>query len=158
MVRVCGGNELPRADRNKFYLLRPFGNQSHEMWDVTDPAKPVRLNVIVDGLRNTHKSWWECDGGIAYLVSGAPGWNTPRMALIYDLGDPAKPVFIRSFGLPGQQPGAARPTTDRLHGPISTGPAGNRVYFAFGNLANGIFEIVDRNKLLNGPGSPPTRT
>ena len=30
--------------------------------------KPSRLTVVVSGLRDTHKSWWECDTGIAYLV------------------------------------------------------------------------------------------
>jgi hypothetical protein len=124
------------------------------MWDVTDPAKPHRLNVIVSGLQDTHKSWWECDTGIAYLVSGVLGWRTKRMAQIYDLSDPAKPVFIRNFGLPGQQPGARGPTPGGLHGPISTGPKGNRVYFPFDNSRDGILAIVDREKLLNGPKEP----
>lgn len=154
MVRVCSGATLPRADKSKFYLLRSFGNSAHEMWDVTDPSKPNRLNVIVGGLRDTHKSWWECDTGIAYLVGGVVGWRTPRMAMIYDLSNPEKPVFIRYFGLPGQQPGARGPTPESLHGPISTGPKGNRVYFAFGNATNGTLEIVDRNKLLNGSKEP----
>jgi hypothetical protein len=26
MVRVCNGTELPKADRSKVYLLRPYGN------------------------------------------------------------------------------------------------------------------------------------
>ncbi|HEY6340859.1 MAG TPA: hypothetical protein VIY49_05155 [Bryobacteraceae bacterium] len=154
MVRVCPGSLLPRADKARFYLLRSLGNSQHEMWDVTDPARPARMNTIVAGLRDTHKSWWECDTGIAYLVGGAPGWRTPRMAMIYDLGDPAKPVFIRNFGLPGQQPGAKGPTPESLHGPISTGPKGNRVYFAYGNSRDGVLEIVDREKLLNGPKEP----
>jgi hypothetical protein len=154
MVRVCGGDDLPHAQKGRFYMLRSFGNSAHEMWDVTDPAKPERLNVIVGGLRDTHKSWWECDSGIAYLVSGVIGWRTPRMAQIYDLSDPTKPVFIRNFGLPGQQPGAKGPTPGGLHGPISTGPKGNRVYFAYDNARDGILEIVDRDKLLNGPKEP----
>lgn len=154
MVRVCAGSELPHAEKNKFYMLRSFGDSAHEMWDVTDPAQPQRLNVIVSGLRDTHKSWWECDTGIAYLVGGVPGWRTPRMAMIYDLSDPAKPVFIRYFGLPGQQPGAHGPTPESLHGPVSTGPKGNRVYFAYGNSRDGTLEIVDRSKLLNGPKEP----
>jgi hypothetical protein len=154
MVRVCGGDTLPHGEKGKFYLLRSFGNSAHEMWDVTDPGRPSRLTVIVSGLRDTHKSWWECDTGIAYLVSGVVGWRTPRMAQIYDLSDPAKPVFIRNFGLPGQQPGAKGPTPGGLHGPISTGPKGNRVYFAYDNARDGIFEIVDRQKLLTGPKEP----
>jgi hypothetical protein len=154
MVRVCSGNDLPHAGKGKFYMLRDFGNSAHEIWDVTDPAKPSRLTVIVNGLRDTHKNWWECDTGIAYLVSGPVGWRTPRMSQIYDLSDPAKPVFIRNFALPGQQPGAKGPTPDSLHGAVSTGPKGNRVYFAFGNSRDGVIEIVDREKLLSGPKEP----
>src|SRR5207302_5596666 len=154
MVRVCDGSTLPRADRSKVYLLRSFGNTAHEMWDVTDPSKPNRLTVVVNGLRDTHKSWWECDTGIAYLVTGVQDWRTRRMTSIYDLSDPAKPAFIRHFGLPGQQPGSTGPVPTDLHGPISTGPKGNRVYFGYGTGGNGILQIVDRNKLLNGPKDP----
>jgi hypothetical protein len=154
MVRVCSGNDLPHGVKGKFYLLRSFGNSSHELWDVTDPAKPSRLNVVVSGLRDTHKSWWECDSGIAYLVSGVVGWRTTRMTQIYDLSDPAKPVFIRNFGLPGQQPGAKGQAAGGVHGAVSTGPKGNRVYFAYDNARDGVIEIIDREKLLNGPKEP----
>jgi len=154
MVRVCSGNDLPHGERNRYYLLRSFGESAHEIWDVTDPARPSRVTVVVDHLRDTHKSWWECDTGIAYLVSGVLGWRTSRMAQIFDLSDPAKPLFIRNFGLPGQQPGARGPAPGGLHGPFSTGPKSNRVYFAFDNSRSGVIEIVDREKLLNGPKEP----
>ena len=141
------------------YLLRSFGTSGHETWDVTNPAKPSRLAVVVSGLRDTHKNWWECDTGIAYLVSGDPAWHTVRMLKIYDLTDPAKPVFVRDFGLPGQQPGAANPAPmtghfQDIHGPISTGPTGNRVYIGYGYNGNAVLQIVDRSKLLNGPKEP----
>jgi hypothetical protein len=154
MVRVCNGSELPHAEKNKVYLLRPFGNTAQEVWDVTDPAKPTRITVVVSGLLQTHKNWWECDTGIAYLVSGTPGWRTRRMLKIYDLSNPAKPVFIRDFGLPGQQPGATGPVPSELHGPISLGPKRNRIYFAYSAGSNGVVQIVDRDKLLNGPKEP----
>jgi hypothetical protein len=154
MVRVCSGSGLPKADKNKFYMLRSFGNSAHEIWDVTDPARPSRVSVIVSGLRDTHKNFWECDTGIAYLVSGVIGWRTTRMAQIYDLSDPAKPVFIRNFGLPGQQPGARGQSPGGLHGAVSLGPKSNRVYFAYDNSRDGVIEIVDREKLLNGPKEP----
>lgn len=153
MVRVCPGKGLPKADPNKFYMLRVFGNSAHEVWDVTDPAAPKRLTRI-GGIKGTHKNFWECDTGIAYLVSGVDGWRTRRMTQIYDLSDPAKPVFIRNFGQPGQQPGATGPVPEELHGPISTGPAGNRVYFGYGTNKNGVLQIVDRQKLLTGPAAP----
>jgi hypothetical protein len=154
MVRVCDGKTLPKADKSKTYLLRTFGNAAHEIYDVTDPAKPVLLTRIVEGLRGTHKSWWECDTGIAYLVSGDPAWRTNRMTKIYDLSDPAHPVFIRDFGLVGQQPGATGEAPPALHGPFSTGPDGNRVYFNYGTGSEGMLQIVDRKKLLEGPRDP----
>jgi len=93
--------------QGKWYLLRSLGSEAHEIYDVTDKARPTRLTTIVDGLSGTHKSWWECDTGIAYLVANkaAEGWKGNHLK-IYDLGDPAKPVYIRDFGLLGQQPGA----------------------------------------------------
>ena len=43
-----------------------------------------------------------------------------------------------------------------LHGPISTGPAGNRVYFGYGTNKAGMVQIIDRKKLLEGPPEPTT--
>jgi hypothetical protein len=154
MVRVCDGRDLPRADKSKVYLLRSFGSTAHEIWDVTDPSSPTRVTVVVNGLVNTHKNWWECDTGIGYIIGGDPKWRTRRMTKIYDLSDPAHPVFIRDFGLPGQQPGSTGPVPTELHGPISLGPKVNRVYFGYGTGSNGIVQIVDREKLLNGPKEP----
>jgi hypothetical protein len=151
MVRVCSGKSLPKGDPAKFYLLRTLGNLAHEVWDVTTPEKPSRIVVVVDKLKGTHKNWWECDSGIAYLVSGLADWRTRRMTQIFDLSNPAKPVFIRNFGLAGQQPGASGPVPTELHGPISTGPKGNRVYFGYGTNKSGVMQIVDRQKLLSGP-------
>jgi hypothetical protein len=76
------------------------------------------------------------------------------MTQVYDLGDPAHPVKIREFGLPGQEPGSTGAVPTELHGPISTGPAGNRVYFGYGTNKGGFLQIVDREKLLNGPKEP----
>jgi hypothetical protein len=149
MVRVCDGKTLPHAAKDKTYLLRTLGNLAHEVWDVTDPAKPARLVTVLDGLKSTHKNWWECDTGIAYLVSdGAPsGWRTNRMTKIYDLSDPAQPRFIRDFGLQGQEPGSTGTAPEGVHGPIALR---NRVYFAYGTGAKGVLQIVDRDKLLAG--------
>ncbi len=157
MLRFCNGTTLPKGDRSKVYMLRSFGNSAHEMWDVTNPEKPAIINIIVRGLRDTHKNWWECDTGIAYIVSGVKGWHTRRMTQVYDLSDPAKPLHIRDFGLPGQEPGSKNPIPDNsveLHGPISTGVKGNRLYFGYGTARNGVIQIVDRAKLINGPKEP----
>jgi hypothetical protein len=192
MVRVCPGSTLPNATvtgaAGKFYLLRAFGNsganESHQIWDVTNPSHPTFVTTILSGLSNTHKSWWECDTGIAYLVAGsvADGWQqsgSKQHVYIYDLSNPASPVPIRQFGLPGQQPTAAVATQQPclnapsdtcfegttnppggVHGPISMGTTVNRVYMPYGVGASGVLQITDRLKLINGckttgPGSNP---
>lgn len=192
MVRVCPGNTLPNSATNgtagHWYLLRAFGNagpnESHQIWDVTDPAAPQFVLTVQSGFSNTHKSWWECDTGIAYLVAGSKsdGWQQSGSAqhlYIYDLSNPYSPKFIRQFGLVGQQPSAnvatAQPcatapgpncyegTTNPpagIHGPISMGTTVDRVYMPYGVGAEGVIQIDDRLKLINGcstsgPGGNP---
>ena len=155
MTRVCDGSQLPRADKSKVYLLRTRGTSSHEIWDVTDPAKPSRLTVIESGLRDTHKSWWECDSGIAFLVSGKPGWRAKRMRQVYDLERSGGAAFHSRLR-------TARPAA-RLDGPRSPrtcmaqfppGRKGNRVYAGYGTTKSGMIEILDRDKLIHGPKDP----
>jgi hypothetical protein len=179
MVRVCDGSTLPIGN-SKVYMLRSYANSAHEIWDVTDPKNPVGVRTVVGGnpvigaqtgapgaLAGTHKSWWECDTGIAYIVGSrgndmTDGWRAGNHIFVFDLSDPAKPVFLRDWALDGQQPGGVIPphftTVPSIHGPISTGPAGRaialvgataeRVYFAYGTGSNGVMQIVDRTKLL----------
>jgi hypothetical protein len=154
MARVCNGSDLPGtpSDDGKVFLLRTYGNSAHQVWDVTDPSEPTLYTTVVDKLAGTHKNFWECKTGIAYLVSGVPGWRTERMTQIFDLKDPKNPVFVRNYGLVGQEPGSTvEPVPTELHGPISLG---DRVYFGHGTGADGIMQIADRTKLLT-PGPPP---
>jgi len=189
MVRVCDGALLPHADHSKVYMLRTYSNSAHEIWDVTHPEQPVGVRTVAGGnpvigaqtgtpgaLAGTHKSWWECDTGIAYIVGRrgtdtAAGWKPGNHIMIFDLSDPANPVFLRDWAMDGQQPGSKlQPhftNAPSIHGPISTGPAGGviasanpgvvpeRVYFAYGTGATGIMQIVDRKKLLD-PSIPAT--
>ena len=172
MVRAVLGSGLPVKD-TKVYMLRSYASAAHEIWDVTDPANPKDVLTVRNGnpligaqtgapgaLAGTHKSWWEPDTGIAYVVGArgddqAKGWRSGNHIMIFDLGDPSKPKFIRDWALDGQQPGGKIPpyfeSVPSIHGPISTGPAGNRVYFAYGTGSNGVLQIVDRAKLLSSP-------
>ncbi len=184
MVRVCDGNTLP-VHNNKVYMLRTYANSAHEIWDVTIPRAPVGVRTVAGGnpvigaqtgapgaLAGTHKSWWECDTGIAYIVGRrgndtANGWRPGNHIFIFDLSNPASPVFLRDWALDGQQPGGVIPphftAVPSIHGPISTGPDAatnpiaetgatlDRVYFAYGTGSNGVMQIVDRTKLLPPP-------
>jgi hypothetical protein len=178
MVRMCLGSVLPGGDRNKVYLLRNIQGSTasgYEQWDVTDVKKPVLLKSLT-GIRSTHKDWWECSTGIAYmpgsknsvLVSGTPLWRQSQAMLIYDWSNPHNgqpPVYIRTFGLPGGQPGATGAVPNSLHGPISAYEhpdaanrlsrgataddiIGNRIYAAWGVGDDGVLSIIDRKKLL----------
>jgi hypothetical protein len=167
MVRTCSGADLHRAnaatDASKYFMLRATAS-SHEVYDITDPSNPQLVKVVVGNLGDTHKSFWECTTGIAYLVSDGtslatavpsfPAWRSTRITQIFNLSDPKNPVFIRNYGLAGQEPGSTGPVPTGVHGMISAIELGrNRVYFGHGTGSNGIMQIVDRAKLL-GAGCP----
>jgi hypothetical protein len=178
MARMCLGSVLPGGDRNKVYLLRNIQGSTasgYEQWDVTDVKKPVLVKSLT-GIRSTHKDWWECSTGIAYmpgskdsvLVSGTPLWRQSQAMLVFDWSNPHNgkpPVYIRTFGLPGGQPGATGAIPNSLHGPISAYEQpdaanrlsrgataddiiGNRIYAAWGVGDDGVMTIIDRKKLL----------
>jgi hypothetical protein len=177
MAKLCNGNELPKGVHGHTYLLRDNGAVSHEVWDVTDPANPTLVSTPVTGQDVTHRNWWDCRTGIAYIVAGATkpadpgfdGWNThsnPNQHLkIYDLSDPAHPKYIMDFGYPGQNPGSTflmpgTETTTRVvppgvHGPIVVssfkGQAINRIYMPYGVGSDGIIQINDLTKVLPPP-------
>jgi hypothetical protein len=174
-VAVCNGNTLPHGQKGHWYMLRHDGAINQEVWDVTNPSAPLRIKVILSGLNFTHHDWWECDTGIAYLIAGsqADGWYSGQHVYIYDISDPNNPVFIRQWGLVGQQPtasptaqscynapgpdcyeGVTNPTgpntPEMVHQVYSAGVTINRVYLPYGVSSTGVFQIVDREKLLTG--------
>jgi hypothetical protein len=193
MVKLCDGPDPTAPDRTDVlahglaghtYLLRENGPSSgklgvHEVWDVTDPwiNKPTLVSTPVSGLDVTHRNWWDCSTGIAYIVGGATsssdpspdGWNnasSPNQHLkIFDLSNPASPKYIMDFGFPGQNPGSTfvipgtenttRTVPPGVHGPVVVttlhGVVHNRLYMPYGVGSDGIVEIVDLTKMLPAP-------
>ena len=176
---VCGGDTLPHGRKGHFYLITHRGPTAaalgrHEVWDVTKPSAPKLLSTIDSHLSEYHRTWWECDTGIAYIVAGAASdkWNQKQHLKIFDLSDPAHPTYIRDFGLLGGQPsanvahaqscinnpgpncyeGVINPPAS-IHEVYSAGINFDRVYFAYGVGGDGVVQIVDRNKLVNGCSS-----
>jgi hypothetical protein len=174
--RMCLGSDLPGGTPGKVYMMRNVqtGNlafSGYEVWDVTDVTNPTPAGSV-RGLRNTHKHWWECKTGIAYLPGskGAPAaaWRQGQSMLIYDWKTPASPIYLRTHGLPGGQPGGSGPVPPSLHGAISAHEhpnaagklargataddvIGNRLYLAYGVGDDGVLQILDRKKLLPFP-------
>ena len=180
MNMICDGSVLPSGTPGHVYLLRENGAVSHEVWDVTDPVNSFLVSTPVSGLSVTHRSWWDCRTGIAYIVGGATRpqdpsydhWNnksSPNQHLkIYDLSNPAAPKYILDFGYPGQNPGSTfvMPGTTStvppgVHGPIvvstfngnavAGGKAINRLYMPYGVGSDGIIQINDLTKVLPSP-------
>ncbi|HSV18539.1 MAG TPA: hypothetical protein VLR71_09030 [Casimicrobiaceae bacterium] len=167
MVRVCDGQDGKLGQTGHVYMLRNDGsgggNGQHDVYDVTDPVNPVLLSVPVSGLTATHKSWWECETGIAWIVAGAnapqapnpDGWKTNQHVKLFDLSDPSHPVYIRDIGLVGQNPGSTtEATSGGIHGPYIalanplTGETVNRAYMPYGTSELGTLQVVDRLKVL----------
>jgi len=177
--RMCLGSQLPHGTPGKVYMLRNVqggADSGYQIYDVTDVKAPVLLSAL-KGIRSSHKLWWECTTGIAYmpgskssvLVAGTPLWRQSQAMLIYDWSNPtASPTYIRTFGLPGGQPGATGAIPNSLHGPISAfehpnaagalarapnppgnATIGNRIYAAWGVGDDGVMTIIDRKKLLD---------
>src|SRR5207302_10499911 len=91
---------------------------------------------------------------LAYLPASHGAYRASRVTHISDLSNPAKPVFIRAFGLAEQLAGARGYQPGQIHGPLSAWPAKDRVYFGYGTNARGVAQIVERTKLLTGPREP----
>jgi len=172
MVRLCLGSDLPHGRAGHVYLLRNIQGSSasgFEVWDVTDVNRPVLASAL-RGIRNTHKDWWECNTGIAFMPGSrdvpAPNrWRQGQSMVVVDWSDPASPQYVRTFGLPGGEPDGTGPVPPSLHGPISahehpnaagklaraataSDVIGNRIYLAWGVGDDGVLQILDRSKLL----------
>jgi hypothetical protein len=182
--RACLGSDLPGGIPGKVYLMRNVqaNNQAlsgYEVWDVSFNTAGFEPSLVgqVRNLRNTHKHWWECKTGIAYMPGSkgpnfqsppAPQWRVGQQMLIFDWSNPTSPQYIRTFGLVGAQPGGTGPLPPTLHGPISAfehpqagqrlargatadDVIGNRIYLAWGVGDDGALQVLDRKKLLPPP-------
>jgi hypothetical protein len=161
-VQVCDGSMLPNAANDRVYAIRTNGNLGYEVIDVTDPANPFFVTTIAEtgtssrpesdrGNRETHKFQWECDTGIAWLNGTADAWRVTRLLQVFDVSDPRNPTHIRDFGLQGWEPGAEgpfpQPGVAGLHQPTVVG---DRVFLGYNSGADGVLQILDRDRMLDG--------
>ena len=161
-VQLCDGSVLPSGDPDKTYLIRTNGRVSFELFDATDPAAPQFLLTIAEtgyssrpssnrGTRETHKMQWDCETGVGYLNGTVEGWRVTRILQAFDLSHPEQPRHIRDFGLDGWQPAAEGsfpgPNIAGLHQPFVVG---NRMYLGYESGRNGVLQILDRDKFLEG--------
>lgn len=166
-VQICDGTALPDGDPEKVYMLRSLGNVSHEVYDVTDPGAPTFLVTVVwtgdsppmepgadfYDTKGTHKNWWDCETGVAYVTSSITGWKKWRNLQAFDLSRPEEPSHIRDFNLLGTEPTSTIPNVaapggySGIHQPTVLG---DRIYLAYGMDSGGVIQILDRDKFLIG--------
>lgn len=165
-LQICDGAALPNGDPAMTYLVRTNGNESFEVWNISDPTAPVFLSTIAEmgessrpasnrGTRETHKLHWDCATGIGFFNGTAEGWRVTRVLRAYDLSDPSTPRHIRDFGLVGWEPAATGefppPSISGLHQAFVFE---NRMYLGYGSGNEGTLQILDVDKFLSGiPGS-----
>ncbi len=153
MTRVCDGSELPRASKNKVYLLRAPHFLPRSMGCVRSRvAEPSDCHR--ERLERYAQELLGSDSGIAYLVS-----RRARLA------HSAHGAGLR----PGRSVGAttrsqfriARPTTRRDEASAYRharrdfhAGKGNRIYAGYGTNGKGMIEILDRDMLIHGPKDP----
>jgi hypothetical protein len=156
MAQACNGEDIPGGDPDKVYLLRSNGSLEHQVWDVTYPAEPHLISTPQTDLEATHRNWWQCDTGVAYLVSDLRprGWTTHRGLQVFDLRNPAEPKLIRNYALPGMTPGGDgdHTGTNGVH-EATVSADGSKVFLPYGTGANGVIQILDNEKLINGDPS-----
>jgi len=69
------------------------------VYDITAPAQPREIGFLpVDG-KGVHRVWW--DGGRYAYASVLPWGYTDHIFVIIDLADPAKPVEVGRWWMPG---------------------------------------------------------
>ena len=119
---------------------------------MTDPAKPAlvtrsdrsRHAQELVGMRHRHRVSRFRRARMAHAAHDADLRPVrPGEAEVHPQFRPCRPAAGRDRRRPVE-----------LHGPISTGPKGNRVYFGYGTNKAGVLQIVDRAKLLAGPPEP----
>jgi len=173
--RTCLGSDLPGGLPGHVYMMRNVQTNTltvsgYEVWDVTNVTSP-QLAGEMRNLRNTHKHWWECKTGIAYLPGSKalPRWRQGQSMMIVDWKTPSTPIYLRTHGLPGGQPSGVGPVPPSLHGAISAhehpnaagslarprpgmnDTIGNRIYSAWGVGDDGVLQVLDRQALLPPP-------
>jgi hypothetical protein len=135
------------------------------IYDVAKPAEPKLISKWMTGGKGVHR--FDFDGRYAYLSPTADGY-VGNFVLILDLLDPANPVEVSRWWIPGQWTGGGEVypwsdyVTPRCHHPLRMG---DRLYVSYWQHGLYILDISDLSKpkqiahLNSSPTFPhPTHT
>jgi hypothetical protein len=113
------------------------------IYDVTDPAKPKLVTKWTTAGKGVHR--YSFDGRYAYISPTVEGY-VGNIAMILDLADPARPIEVGRWWIPGQWAagGEAYPwtgyTEPRCHHPLRLG---DRLYVSYWHHGIFILDVGD---------------
>lgn len=81
---------------------RPYSEAGFKIWDVSNPSQPHLLTHVRTGGIGVHR--FDMDERYAYISTEMAGFHG-NILVIYDLGDPLKPVEVSRWWMPGQHTG-----------------------------------------------------
>lgn len=128
------------------------------IYDVSRPSEPRLISKWMTAGRGVHR--YDFDGRYAYISPTAEGY-VGNIVMILDLIDPARPVEVGRWWIPGQWTGGGEeyPWADwvspRCHHPIR---AGDRLYVSYWHHGLFILDIADmaRPKLVSQLNTSPS--
>jgi hypothetical protein len=144
-VRVTG--DLMIVNQEKFGASDPADiGGGIDIYDVSNPATPKLITEWRTAGGGVHR--FDFDGRYAYISPTAEGY-IGNIVMILDLADPAKPVEVGRWWIPGQWGAGgeeypwANWTPPRCHHPLRKG---NRLYVSYWHHGFFILDITDMSK------------
>ncbi|WP_343225696.1 hypothetical protein [Oricola nitratireducens] len=135
------------------------------IYDTSKPAEPKLISKWITGGKGVHR--YDYDGRYAYISPTADGY-VGNIVMILDLIDPANPVEVGRWWIPGQWTGGGEEypwhnyVTPRCHHPLRMG---DRLYVSYWHHGLFILDISDMTKpraiahMNSSPSFPhPTHT
>lgn len=156
-VRVSGDIMIVNHEKLGQNGPKEFGG-GIAIYDVSRPRAPKLISKWMTAGRGVHR--YDFDGRYAYISPTAEGY-VGNIVMILDLIDPAQPVEVGRWWIPGQWTGGgeeypwAEWVSPRCHHPIR---AGDRLYVSYWHHGLFILDIADmaRPKLVSQLNTSPS--
>lgn len=123
-------------------LTRMRGTGGFYIWDISEPAAPVKIGEYHTSGLGTHRNFYS-GGRYVHLAASEEGYEG-NIYVIVDIADPAHPVEVSRWWVEGQHiAGGETPSEAYIsqHGPPYI--SGNEAYLAYGSAGMIVLDISD---------------
>ena len=143
-VRVA--NDIMIVNHERFGQGSPEFGGGLGIYDVSRPERPTLISKWATAGKGVHR--YSFDGRYAYLSPTVEGY-AGNIVMILDLADPAKPVEVGRWWIPGQWTAGGEPypwndyVEPRCHHPLRLG---DRLYVSYWHHGMFILDIADMRR------------